>query len=880
MTTDYTSTSGTATVLAGTTTATIDVPIVGDTTAEGNETFAVNLSAPTGATIGTASATGTILEDDPPTGLTVGIGNASVVEGNSATRQVSVPVTLSDPSGSDVSVDYATASGTATAGTDFTSASGTLTIPAGDITGFVAVDVPGDITLESGEAFSITLSNAVGATIGRTVGTGTIANDDLFPSEMLTWGTNATGAPASPAVTSGWITAPRQLGTVATWKSVATSPVSLEPDFAAIRTDGSLWTWGAIRLVNSETARSPRYGPGSDHDRDQLEDRRGRRLAYRRVEDRRIALGAGEATATGRSGTTHSPVERPRFASARLLGRRSPPASRTPSRSAPTAACGRGATTAPASSATTRSIERHVPTRIGTGVAWATITVGYDFTLGTLTDHTLWSWGGNVFGQLGDGTIGEHHAPRKVGLATTWATVAAGNGHVLATRHQRHACGRGATTGRASSETAPPPMRSRPCRSARSRRGPACPPADRTAPPVGATARCGPGEQRLGPARRRDDDARLTPTQAGVATHWTDPPPGSTRRSRCTPGARCRCGETTPAGRSAYRSASARSRARESGVGPWKSASLSAHGVAVRGDGTLWAWGSNESGQLGNGTLGAQAAPVQIGSSNIWATVKAGGVHTVGVRTDGTLWAWGYNGYGQLGTSSTLNRSVPTRVGTATDWKDVAAGPLFTLALKTNGSLWAWGDNGTGQLGDGTHTERQAPVHIGTATWKAIVAGNGFSVGLQTNGSLWAWGDNGFGQLGDGTSTQRIVPTHIGTATWTSIAAGGFHTLAIRTGQLWSWGDNSSGQVGDNSLTQRRTPVHIGAVTTWSQIAAGASHSVATRTDGSVWGWGDNSGGELGDGTTVRRLVPTRAGLGTTWTKIAAGDRTTLALRK
>ena len=203
-TTDYTPVSGTVTILAGTTTATIDVPIIGDTNVEANETFHVSLSAPTGATLSVASsATGTILNDDPSTGVQVGVGNAAVVEGNSGSRQVFLPVTLSDTSGSDVSVHYATASGTATAGTDFTSTSGTLTIPAGTSTAYVPVDVAGDITQEPTETFSLNLSNPTGATIERAAGTGTILNDDLSPSLMLSWGTNATGALGSAAVTAG-----------------------------------------------------------------------------------------------------------------------------------------------------------------------------------------------------------------------------------------------------------------------------------------------------------------------------------------------------------------------------------------------------------------------------------------------------------------------------------------------------------------------------------------------------------------------------------------------------------------------------------------------------------------------------------------------------
>lgn len=126
------------------------------------------------------------------------------------------------------------------------------------------------------------------------------------------------------------------------------------------------------------------------------------------------------------------------------------------------------------------------------------------------------------------------------------------------------------------------------------------------------------------------------------------------------------------------------------------------HTVAILEDGTLWAWGNNSSGQLGDGTTTDRATPTQIGSDANWSKVTTGAYHTVALKSDGTLGAWGYNGWRQLGNGSETNRNTPTQTGTNTNWIAIGAGEFFTLALKDDGSLWSWGRNSTNQLGDGS----------------------------------------------------------------------------------------------------------------------------------------------------------------------------------
>ncbi|MCY1042679.1 PKD domain-containing protein [Corallococcus sp. bb12-1] len=333
------------------------------------------------------------------------------------------------------------------------------------------------------------------------------------------------------------------------------------------------------------------------------------------------------------------------------------------------------------------------------------------------------------------------------------------------------------------------------------------------------------------------------------------------------------------------------------------------HSMAVRKDGTIWTWGRNTNGQLGDGTTTSRSTPVQpLGLTGI-ATVVAGYDYTLALKPNGTAWSWGRNDQGTLGDGTRTERHSPVQVQGLTGIVALSAAVQHTIAVKQDGTLWAWGfydpgrsasaikttpvkvpmqgiskvttggfhvlvvkyddtvwgwgDNTMGQLGDGTKAycylpqQAQAQGLTGVAT---MFGGSFHSLALKHDGTVWAWGDNSKGQLGLGYAAYEYILTPMqvqGITGVTAIAADRYHTIALKQdGTVWGWGYNRSGQLGDGTNLDRLTPVQIQGLTNVAAIATGGSHALALKQDGTVWAWGSNNSGQLGDGTTTNRLTP------------------------
>tara|TARA_R110000868_G_scaffold70479_1_gene207005 strand:- start:92 stop:1219 length:1128 start_codon:yes stop_codon:yes gene_type:complete len=328
------------------------------------------------------------------------------------------------------------------------------------------------------------------------------------------------------------------------------------------------------------------------------------------------------------------------------------------------------------------------PKQVGTLAAWLNIACGYNHTLATKTDGTLWAWGsGATYGQLGLGNKTNYSSPKQVGALTTWSNISCGSSSSLATK----------TDGTLWSW----------------------------------------GQNNNGQLGLGNITYYSSPKQVGGLTTWSTV------------------------------------------------ASSDLYTLAIKTDGTLWSWGANASGQLGLGNITYFSSPKQVGLLTNWSGIAIDNLFgtSLATKTDGTLWSWGYNTFGGLGQGNTTVLSSPKQVGALTTWSKITVCNNCVLATKTDGTLWAWGGNGQGQLGLNNTTMYSSPKQVGAlTTWSNInMIGNVASMAIKTNGTLWSWGDNSSGQLGLGNTTYRSSPNQVGAlTTWLKTSkSGGKFVMAI-----------------------------------------------------------------------------------------------------
>jgi alpha-tubulin suppressor-like RCC1 family protein len=324
------------------------------------------------------------------------------------------------------------------------------------------------------------------------------------------------------------------------------------------------------------------------------------------------------------------------------------------------------------------------------------------------------------------------------------------------------------------------------------------------------------------------------------------------------------------------------------------------HTIALELNGKVWSFGDNTYGQLGDSTTTARNSPVRVrnstgtGNLNGVGAVASGYYHSLAIKSDGSLYSWGRNDSGQLGDATNTQRLFPVHVvgsggvGYLDSIVAAAGGNLFTVALRADGSVWSFGANNYGQLGDGTTTPRNTPSRVkgeggvgNLAGIVAIAAGYEHCLALKSDGSVYSWGRNDLGQLGDNSTTNRYYPVKVAgiggvgfLANITGIGCGRYHSAAMRADSTTcTWGDNAYGQLGKSSSggfyytfdvgIDEKVPVIVhqaygdsGNFAGVYKIVCGAWHTLALKWDGTFWGWGNNYYGALGDSTTADRSTP------------------------
>jgi alpha-tubulin suppressor-like RCC1 family protein len=325
------------------------------------------------------------------------------------------------------------------------------------------------------------------------------------------------------------------------------------------------------------------------------------------------------------------------------------------------------------------------PVQIGSLTNWAQVSFGNQVSASVKTDGTLWTWGSGSLGELGLGTTVNKQSPNQVGALTNWAQVSAGDEFM------------------------------------------GCVKTDGTLWTWGSGS--------VGRTGQNNIINLSSPTQVGALTDWAQVSAGNLN-----------C-------------------------------------AAVKTDGTLWTWGYNNGGRLGDGTVINRSSPVQVGSLTNWKQVAAGvAAHCACVKTDGTLFTWGANGSGQLGDGTTISRSSPVQVGSLTNWGRVAVGNGVTACTTTTGALFTWGVGNVGRNGQNDATlNLSSPVQVGALTNWLQPAAFDKSLGcVKTDGTLWMSGENSNGKLGDGTVINRSSPVQIGALTdWFSVDVGSEHSAAL-----------------------------------------------------------------------------------------------------
>lgn len=282
---------------------------------------------------------------------------------------------------------------------------------------------------------------------------------------------------------------------------------------------------------------------------------------------------------------------------------------------------------------------------------------------------------------------------------------------------------------------------------------------------------------------------------------------------------------------------------------------------AVKKDGTVWAWGNNYNGELGNGTTTASAAPVQVPGLTGVSTVSAGSGNAYALKKDGTVWGWGANDAGQLGNGTRTGSLAPVQIPGLPSISSVVTRSGSTYAISNDGSVWAWGNNFLGVLGNDTDVNALTPVRLEIPDVATEVRAGGYTAYILTDkGTVWSWGQNGQGQLGHGTTAASKSPVQVSglSGVKSLVVSRGSVVYALMPDQtLKVWGEGSDGALGNGTFGSSSVPIDVPNVGSVAQVVAEPGYTFARLTNGTVLAWGNGWNGALGTGNTSKSATPT-----------------------
>ncbi len=484
---------------------------------------------------------------------------------------------------------------------------------------------------------------------------------------------------------------------------------------------------------------------------------------------------------------------------------------------------------------------------------WELVAAGAEHTCAIASaEGSLWCWGKDEDGQLGDGTPGVYRqlpAPVEGGPTERWSGAAAGGYHTCGISAGSMWCWGFDYSGQ------------------------------------------------LGDGPNAADKPNPTPV-AGGFTDWLSVTAGDVHTCGIRVGGRLYCwggGDHGQLGLDDIEPRDAPTPVPGPGGRTWLQVSAGMeHTCAILDDQTLWCWGDNGQGETGQPlTVGLYDIPTLVDDTYQWVRVVAGRAHSCGQTDDDRIFCWGFDEWGALGDGPVQSSDpILRQVDPASSWTLVATGAAsqHTCGRKSDGSYWCWGDDGDGQLGDAVFVDKHSPERIGSQVWNEVSTTREHTCGVRTDGTLWCWGQNSWGQIGIGSEGHQNAPravTATGVSGWSHVSAGGGHTCAIDdTGDVWCWGAGESGQLGGGMTTGTQVPARSSTPgEDWKDIACGRVHSCGIKlvmpgdTTGEVLCWGSNSYLQLGTPSAgAMQEWGWQSVSGNGWASVDAGCDTSCAL--